>query len=162
MTLEAQITALAQNIGRDIKDIKSVMQITKNGNQSLTGTAYQDIINFDTPEINNLTAMTFNKALGTFTCREAGIYAFHFNTTLDQVGENHRGSAATQMVINNVLLKGTRQIGYHREEDNGFNNYSCNRFVELAMGDVVKFQARNLSKIQQVLADATSIIVKRI
>lgn len=145
--------------------VEEFLECTLASNQQLpAGTGYQNIDSFDTPTLNTLTGGTFNASTGLFTCTETGIYRFDFQTTLDQYDGNNRTSSRVRLTLNGSLVKGTEQIGYHRQNLHGFNNYSFTKSLSLIPGNTVRVQARNEdgSRDHQLLANSTLFRITKI
>ena len=139
-----------------------LFQATKNGNQSLTGTAFQDVTGWDTPSIAD-SDFSFNATTGVLTIQTTGRYQVGFNLTLDQNGGNNRTSGKARLVLGGSLVKGSECWGYHRQSTHGYDNYSASLFLSLTANDELKVQASNLSGslVQQVLADSASFWAER-
>ncbi len=145
--------------------VEEFLETTLAANQALpSSTSYQDIDGFDTPEFDNLTGVSLNPTTGVITCSETGHYRIEFQTSLDQYSGSNRTSAEIRLTRNGSLVKGTLQYGYHRQNTEGFDNYSFSKTVSLVMGDTLQVQARNRSssRLQQVLSDSTVLRIKKI
>lgn len=134
---------------------------TKNGNQDLTGNAYQDVTGFDTPTY--LETGSFNASTGEWTCGATGKYVVRYSLTLDQYSGNNRDSAFARLVLDGSLIKGTEKHGYHRQTAHGHNNYSAERRIPITAGQAVKLQCRNEStaRLHRVNADSLVFEVER-
>lgn len=137
------------------------ISITKNGDQDLTGDAWQDIVNLDAPTYAE--TGTVDTALGTWTCAVTDKYRVSYDATLLQYSGNNRDTAWMRMVLDGSLIKGSESTGYHRQNVHGYDDYSFARTIPITAGQVLKVQARNAStaRLHRVLENSFVFEVER-
>ena len=139
-----------------------LFSVTKNGDQSTTNNAYQDVIGWDTPTINTA-GITADLVNGTFTFDNTGTYEISYCLTDDQTIGSSRNLAHHQLLLDTAQIKGTHQIVYSRLSSQGATSCSASVIIPVTASQVLKlqFKTENTGVTQTILADSCVINIKR-
>lgn len=117
-------------------------------------------------DTQNILDPAFQHALGTgaVTILRPGRYQVSANVSTEKTVGNQRADSDARLTLNGVEIAGTRRLMYNRNLSQSGSSCSIDRVFDLAVGDVLTFEARHRSGAGTVstLVDGVSLQILKI